>query len=556
MILRLPARQSILGVVTGVDDADVAAAAERLAAAYAGVPGLESWSVRSLPVPGASAGIVVMSPDPQLDSMTELVWGCPIGASGAATDDEIRQVLAEPRRVRELNGVFVLVALSPATIRLVASHDFVFTLRRSRDAFATRAVAALALAGVAPRIEPSSVYEAVAWEGSVTTGELLADVAGCEEGTLVDIDSAGIRTVDVVPLGERMAAENPLNPNEFRALVGRETKRAAAVAGSMLALTEGRDSILAASCLAETGGTMPAYTLGYRGYPDSRGAHAAARALGWSHRTIEVYDARGRKVSRRRDPTTDAVDGDVVEWLVRHAAWGEGLQSVRDAIVGHPRWPRPPFVSVTGHGGETGRAFYRLAEDGQHPADAVAVTGAGANLPPAGQAHFRDVIAAEVELATAAGRGDVPLDLVYARRQRGWLEHTGLPANPASDVVPIYLGTTVYQALVNVPVETRLDGSFFDAALALDPIDLYGVATRAARRRRLGRRPRVPNDWPLLHGVMAAFDDDGWLTRDVLGDEWWSWATGLAPDEWWVRLLLWRAVGVEALHRWCGQSRW
>jgi hypothetical protein len=145
---------------------------------------------------------------------------------------------------------------------------------------------------------------------------------------------------------------------------------------------------------------------------------------------------------------------------------------------------------------------------------------------------------------------------VYARRQRGWLEHTGLPDAPATDIVPIYLGSTVYRALMNIPLADRLDGSFFEAALALDERDLYAVATRAARRRRWGRRPGIPSDWPLLRDVIAAFEPDGWLARDVLGDDWWRWATEQAPHEWWVRLLLWRAVGVEALHRWCASPPW
>jgi hypothetical protein len=557
VIVRLPARQSILGIVSGVTPAQVEAAAARLVAAYCDVPGLSSWSPTTVAIRNGRAGVVVLSAAAiDITAEATIVWGLPIGTSGTASDDEVRRVLADPRSVRDLAGVFVLGQLSATGIRLVTSHDFVFTLRRSHDAFATRAVAALALAGARARIAPAAIYEAVAWEGSVTTGEMLADVTGCEEGMSVEITAGGVTTADVTPLGERMAMSDPLSPAAFRTLLGAEMKRAAAVPGSRLALTEGRDSVLAASCLAEAGGEMPAYTLGYRGYPDSRGAQAAATALGWPHQTIEVRDARGRRLSRHHDPTGAAVGGDAVDWLVRHAAWGEGLQSVRDAIVGHVAWPRAGFVSVTGHGGETGRAFYRLQHDAQDPADAIAVTGAGTNLPTAGQAHFREVISAEVDRAAAAGRRDIALDVIYARRQRGWLEHTGLPAAPVTDIVPIFLGTNVYQAMVNLPAVARLDGSFFAEALALDPRDLYGVATRGATRRSWGRRPRIPSDWPLLRDVMAAFDPDGWLARDVLGDPWWSWAIGLAPTEWWVRLLLWRAVGVEALHRWCDRQPW
>lgn len=556
-MIRLPARRTILGVVTAVDAAAVADAASRLAAAYRDVPGLGSWTLQTLAVPAARAGIVVLGETPTpLSLPSTVVWGLPLGSEGPATDDEVRGVLDSPRSVRGLAGVFVLGLITETSVRLVTSHDFVFTLRRCGTAFATRAVAALALSGTTPRIEPSSVYEAVAWEGSVATGEVLADVAGCDEGIHVEIAAGGATTTVVAPLAERIAEGAPPTPASFRELVGTETLRAARVEGSRLALTEGRDSVLAASCLAQVGGRLPTYTLGYRSYPDSQGARAAAKALGWSHQTIGVRDARGRRVSQRSTPTGRAVSGNLVEWLVRHAAWGEGLQAARDALVGHVAWAGSGFVSVTGHGGETGRAFYRTAHEGQDPADAIAVTGAGANLPPAGQAHFREVIRAEVDRAAAAGRRDAALDLVYARRQRGWLEHTGLPDAPATDIVPIYLGSTVYRALMNIPLADRLDGSFFEAALALDERDLYAVAIRGARRKRWGRRPGIPSDWPLLRDVIAAFEPDGWLARDVLGDDWWRWATEQAPHEWWVRLLLWRAVGVEALHRWCASPPW
>jgi hypothetical protein len=555
-MIRLPARRAILGVVSGVDPPGVSTAASRLAAAYRDVPGLDDWTISTLPLPAARAGVVVLAADAaNLTAPTTLVWGLPLGAAGPVTDDEVRRVLADPPSVRELAGVFVLVRIDADAVRLLTSHDFVFTLRRSRDAFATRAVAALALAGSTPRIDPALVFQAVAWEGSVTTGELLVDVMGCDEGMLVEVNSTAVTTTDVAPLSERMAEREPLTPVTFRKLVGAETLRAARVDGARLALTEGRDSILAASCLAETGATMPTYTLGYRGYPDRRGAHAAARALGWRHDTIGVRDARGRRIARGSEPTADCVEGDLVEWLLRYAAWGEGLQSARDALVGHVAWRGSPFVSVTGHGGETGRAFYRLKRPDQDPADAIAVTGAGANLPETGQTRFREQIQAEVELASAAGRADIALDLIYARRQRGWLEHTGLPDAPATDIVPIFLGTSIYQALVNIPLESRLDGSFFGAALALDPSGLYEIATRAARRRHWGRRPNIPSDWPLLRDVIARFEPGGWLAREVLGEQWWAWATGNAPSEWWVRLLLWRAVGVEALHRWCARQQ-
>jgi hypothetical protein len=549
----------VLGAVGNIDPEKVGPAAQRLANAYRDVPGLEAMSVVSLALPEARAAVVVLAERPEpLRSDTTIVWGVPVGAEGAATDDEIAGVLREPARVSELAGLFVLVRLMADSVRLVTSTDFVFTLRRSRDAFATRAMAAVALAGVAPRVERDAVVQAVTWQVVAGSGELLADADACEEGTLVDLTAGGVRTATIVPLGERLAPGPAPAIAEFRELLGTAVRRASSVPAARLALTAGRDSVLAASCLAEAGGSIPTYTLGYRGYPDSRGAHAVATALGWPHQTVQVRDARGRKLSRRRDPD-GGVDGDPGQWLTRFAPWGEGLQLPRDALSGHIRWSGPPFTSLTGHSGEVGRAFYWGDPPDTDPVEAMVDGWPGTHLPDRARQQFRDAMQVEVQVAIDSGRGDAALDLVYVRRQRCWFDHAGLPDAPVANVLPQFLSAAVCRALINVPREQRLGSLFFDAALAADPRRLRDIAKRASAARRIDtsrlRRLdpyRIPSDWPQLHAVMGSFDSGGWLARDAFGDEWWQWALDQAPHEWWVRLLLWRAVGVEALHRWCG----
>jgi hypothetical protein len=562
-VLRLPGRLSIVGAASGVAAAQVEDAARRLADTYRDVPGLEAMTPTWLALPRIGAGVVILArQSPTLRLPLTIAWGMAIGADGPATNGEIDRVLTTPRRVLELGGVFVLVRVTEDSVRLVTSTDFLLTLRRSHGAFATRAMAALAIAGVTARVNRHAIGQAVAWHAVAPSGEVLADVTACEEGTLVDIDARGVRQSSIVSLGERLAIGRPLTAPEFRVLLGAEVRRASTAPDARLGLTAGRDSVLAASCLAEVGGSISTYTLGYRGYPDARGARAVASALAWPHQILPIQDVRGHKISRIRDPTIDAVAGDVTGFLIRHAPWAEGLQLPRDAVSGHITSSDSPFTALTGHGGGIGRAVYWTEQpDGDPVETMVTRNGRGAILPEVARREFAAVVADEVQVALDAGRPDAVLDVVYMRYERCWLDHTGLPDGPVASLLPLYLSATVCKALIDVPREERIGGIFFDRALALDPRDLRRIATAASVSRRLptarlGRFDpyRVPNDWPLLRDIMARFAPDGWLVRDVLGDAWWRWAEDNAPEQWWVRMLLWRAVAIESLHRWCNNA--
>lgn len=558
-ILRLGSRRSILGLVGRVDPSEVARGTERLARAYAAVPRLEAFRSYALALPAARAGVIVLSPQElSLRVGDVVVWGVPVSSSGSATDRELRRALADPRCAAELDGVFVLAQISADKIRLVTSPAFLFTLRRSGSAFATRAFAAVALSGRRPRVNSEAVSQAVAMQCVMGGGEVLADVEACEEATVVDVSAAGIDQRCYAPLAERLGPGPPTTPGRLREVVGEVAGRCALLPGAWLALTAGRDSALALSCLASTGRPLPTVTMGWRGLPDVEGARAAARHLGWTHEVAAVTDARGRSVRGRRGLHGLKVDGGLVDWLARSARWLEGLQHPRDALSGWLRWPRQNTVWVTGHGGETGRAFYWGNDPDADPLDTI-VNGPGGHLKGAGREALAEAVRGELALAAAIGRPSDALDLLYVRRQRGWVDRGTLPLPQIRDILPVHLHSSVTQALISSPRALRQGGDLYDMALSSEHAELWRITCRATgRAAKLHRAPGMPHliaypdDEPLLQRVLAGLAPEGLLARDVLGEAWWSWATRAASHEPWVRGLLWNAVSVEALHRSCG----
>lgn len=556
----LPSRHTVLGVLSGTTADGAAAAAERLRRTYTGVPGLAGWTTTLLWLPGAGAAVIVAgAAPPELHAPLDLVWGCPTGASGPATAAEVAAALDRPASAVALDGVFVLLRAQPHRVRMVTSAAFAFTLRRSGPAWATRAAAALALAGRPLVVDRDAAVEAVVWQAVLQDGEVLRDVAACEEASTVDITRDGCVERSYAPLGDRLARGPAPTVAGFREEVGHLTERFAGTPGARLGLTGGRDSALVASCLAERGGALPTYTMGPERYDDVRAARAVAAALGWPHVNLPVADARGH-TSTLWPAARTAPGGRLADWLVRHAPWGEGLQHPRDALVGRLQWDDETFTSVTGHSGEVGRAFYwERATDEALDTDPVTVMtsqGTAAHLPPAARRHFADVLAVDVALARQIGRPQEALDLVYARRQRCWIDHGGLPDFPVRDVLPVFLAPTLVARLLDVPRDQRRGGAFFDAAIAGWRPELRRAGLDEAARdvrawRLLGplNPYRLRDDWPLLAHVLRELEPGGLLVRDVLGDAWWRGAVEAARGSPGARAPIWNAVAVEALHR-------
>jgi hypothetical protein len=556
-MVRLSSRCTVLGVVTDVSEQEIAAAAARVERVYRSVPDFESAVASAVTLPALRAGVIVVADRAiELPADGTVTWGLPLGASGVATADEIERVLREPQRVGDLGGIFVVARLTSDSVRLVSSTDFVFTLRRAGSTFATRSVAALALAGISARVDPDAVGEYLALYSVVGKGELLTGVEACEEGTVVDVTASGIRQRLAVPLQQRLRPGAPPTPAEFRDALGRWIVRAGTVPGAALALTAGRDSGLVASCLAADGAALPTVTHTVPGFPDNRGAMALARRYGWPHEALRVTYPDGSALPRWTHPLVRVPGGDVVDYLTRQAAWCEGMQHPRDALIGHFTRPAGGLPVITGHGGETGRAyFWKNLPDGP-TIDCFVDHGPGWHLPSPAKDRLRATVEAEVSLVSDLGWPDARLDLMYPRRQRSWLDHSGLADAPYTDLLPAFLTTEMTRLMLDIPRADRRTGAFFDAALALDPADPRGVALRAARTpawaARLGKlNPyKVPNDLHLLTSVMAAFEPGGWLVRDILGDEWWRWAVDNAPSLPSVRGVLWSSIGIEALRRW------
>ena len=558
--LRLPSRHAVLGVLTGTTGAGAAEAADRLRRRYAGVPGLEGWRTTWVHLPDLEAAVVVAGADPPaLHAGLDVVWGSPIGSAGPAAAEEVDAALVEPGRARDLEGCFVLLRAEPGRLRLVTSSAFVFTLRRSGPAFATRAAAALALAGRPMEVDREAVVEAVVWQAVLQDGEVLAGVAACEEATVVDVTRTGVVTGSWSGLGDRLAAGPPPDPAAFRGRVGALTRRFAAVPGARLALTGGRDSALVASCLAEGGGALPAFTMGPSRYSDVRAARRVAGVLGWPHSSIPVTDVRGR-TSPLWPAGSTVPGGRLADWLVRHAPWGEGLQHPRDALVGRLRWAGPRFPAVSGHSGEVGRAFYwDGSTDADLDADPAAVLvgrSTAAHLPPAARDRFSDAVAADVAVARAIGRPRDALDLVYVRRQRSWFDHGWLPDAPVDDVLPVLLAPGPVRDLLDVPRDQRRGGRFFDDAIAAWRPELRDVALREAALGKQAWRAlgplnpyRLRDDWPLLTRLLAELAPGGLLVRDLLGAAWWDGALEAARTQPGARGPIWNAVSVEAVHR-------
>lgn len=556
----LPSRSSVLGVAHGVDAEQFAAAVDRLRRAYEGIPALAPVHASSRYLPTLRAGIcVVGSADVDLAGDGDLVWGAPLGRSGLASSEEVELALTSPVAARELSGVFVLVRTRASGIRLVTSATIVATLRTSAGALATRATAAAVLGGRRVEVNKDAVAEAVVWQCALRTGgEVVAGVEPVGEASVVDLGIDGaVGMSSYWDAEERLAPQGTTTPEGFRSLVAAEMSNAAAVDNAMLGLTAGLDSTLAASCLDEVGGRIDTFTMGHAGYPDLVAARAVARRLGWSHETALVADAAGNPLHRG---LAAVPGGDRLRWLVAHAPWADGMCHPRDAILGRLRWKRRGVLWVAGHGGETARSVYGSSAGGAGDTAVEVATRIASWAPPAVLAEFMETIREGLREGAAIGRPRDAVDVLYLRRQFTWIDRA-LAVREYSDMHPLYMGSRLARAMLDVPPEQRADGAFIRRAHELGSPDLSRLAAHSATRgfpwvnalRRGPWRPFV-DDWPLLHSLLQELEPDGLLARDALGDGWWCWALETAPGQPWARSCLWNAIAVESLHRWTEKS--
>lgn len=424
----------------------------------------------------------------------------------------------------DLPGVWVVAGMRGDALRLVSSPVVMHTLVRARgagaEAFATRGLAALLLAGREPRVAWERVAEWVFFDYVLGSEELLEGTEVLEEAALVDLhpDRAHVRSWWPRPVRWGPGAET--TPAQVREAVRGEAARLAKLPGATLGLTAGRDSALVAEVLPRG---SKAFTIGWTGHPDSDAAAARARALGLDHQVAEVRPQRAR-----------------FEELVRAAVWQEGIENPRTVAVGPLHWGAREAVWVTGHGGELGRAFYWPSG----PPASLDAALESLMRPTAGITHeaaeaLRARLGAQLlALADIRRSPDGALDLFYAAgRMHKWLGRV-LPYRQIAGFAPAFLAPTVVRALLDLPLEARLSGAAFG------PPAQAHEARRTIRERAV-RKLRGREDWPLLRPLVAACRRPAAV--DVLGDAWWASTLDIARHHDWAQQWTWNVLATEAL---------
>src|SRR4051794_8878121 len=495
------------------------------------------------------------------------VHGVPLGASGAASDDEVRAALADPAS-SQLAGVWSIIGLGSSRARVVTSRGPVHTLVevRGSDSWAcgSRGAVAHALAARVPELARDRLGDLVALDYVLGSEELLTSGQLLEEGSVVDIDSGRAQPWQPERLADRYRPRSEVTAKELRAVVGAAAAKAV-VPGATLALTAGRDSALLLSCLVERGHQLPTFTMGYRTLPDAQGAAGAARSVGMSHSvlTSNTFDGVALSSARGTERWATKVTSDsdagrrLFDEVVRWSVWTEGLDHPRNLLMGWLRWPSPSTVAVTGSGGEIGRAFYWHESVPVDPVETICRPWHAILAEPTWES-LRSRVAADLADSPVDGDAADVLDLLYVRgRMRKWVNRSAAFRPVAGTCFP-FLESDVIRTLLGIPRHQRLDGSVFDAAIGLHRPNMHLTARAAAAPShvtRLARRPLrrflpvLPSDWPILEALISHGVERTDLHRRLFRSEWWERALATGGGDPTVRAPLWGYVAAAAMEQ-------
>lgn len=499
---------------------------------------------------GDGSSLFVISDTPLTASVGDVfVWGVPVGDRGKASDAEVRSTLDRPDRNSALLGVWCLATVTAAGVRFVTSASMVHTLKRAEAAdvaaVATRGMAALALLGKPPLLATERIAEFVLFDFVSGNDELIEGTHLIDEAAMVEVRAGGVRTSSWWPTADRFERGAPTDAVALRSQVGQTAARLASADDAELGLTGGRDSALVLSCLAERAVLPPTFTLGAASSPDSRAAAVMARAVGAPHRQVVAPAHTGFSPER------------VLQWT----AWTEGLDPPFNLLFGSAELPGPSMCWMTGHGGEIGRAFYwqwpDRAPDRDPPSKVIVGPAANGMTSDARAALFERIDAAAQALRDETGRSGADLiDVFYARnRMRNWLARHA-PYPQLKGFLPVYLEPTVVRALVDIPEEDRRTGRVFDAAIGMGELrrpvlaganSLAGGITKV--RRRLPRSMQ-PRDLRVMDEMLDDSESRGSLTREALGDTWWTKTRSEVRFRPAAKRMLWNALAVDYLARW------
>lgn len=541
-VIRLSSQASVLWAWAGVPQR-LTAVRERYRAVWPEAV-LTAWS-------GSGGGVACLTSTPLADSGDGplLAWGLPYLLNRRVEDEDLRAAFADPSRVG-LRGRYLLARLVDGMPRLVVGPDVTHALVTCAGVggrtWATRGLAALDAAGVAPRIAVERVPELVFFDYVLQAQELLAGVEPVEEATVVD--ASVVRSW--WPVDQRLAVRVS-TPAMLREALRASSSAVCRDQPTHLALTAGRDSTLLASCLAAGPAPAAALTFGARRSPDMAGAAATARALGWPHRHV---------------PSGDPAP-DLLARLLTRSVWTEGLDNAWNLVGPDFAWPvAPGSVLLTGSGGEAGRAFYWGTAAPWTDPVALLSDWVGGTLAEGPQAALRErVTGALAELAPLAdGHDRRLLDLLYVRgRLRGWLDRQW-PQPQFHGFVAAFHDPDVLACLLGLPEQDRRTGRGFDQALADCPHDLSGVVRAAlaprlpavtagrpaALVRRAGRRLHPPEQGlTVIDALHAALGSDYRLSSQALGPQWWAQTRHEATGSGLHRRWLWNALAVDGFAR-------
>src|SRR4051794_32261365 len=156
-----------------------------------------------------------------------VVWGTAPAGAERLLDGE-----------RDVPGVWVAAGMRGDALRLVSSpvvmHTLVRALGPRAEAFATRGLAALLLAGREPRIAWERVAEWVFFDYVLGREELLDGTDVLEEASLVELRPDAARVRSWWPRAERWAPGEPSSPARVRETLRAEVDRLAALPGAAL----------------------------------------------------------------------------------------------------------------------------------------------------------------------------------------------------------------------------------------------------------------------------------------------------------------------------------
>jgi hypothetical protein len=508
-------------------------------------------SVASRWVEAAGVGVMVVhdgARDEPLDLPTTFAWGCPVvaGGGGELSEAAMSDRLREPSGLHTTNGRWVLCEIGTETVRLVTSADTVHTLRSASGpigtTWGTHSVPTAWLSGARLSVRTDVIGELLFFDYALGSNDLLTGVDVLDDAAVVDIRSSGPTYGSWWPVADRLAPGPPTTSARLREVVRDASLTWASAPNGILGLTAGRDSTLIASCLQESGTRMATFTLGPTGYIDVDQAAVTARRVGLHHRPVESGPPAERHEVVARALITGAAE------TARNLTGGPWLWDAIDAV-----W-------VSGHGGEIGRAFYWAGNPDADAARANLIGRIEAILPAAHAAAAVGHVDAELRAAEQLGRpGLDALDVFYLRnRMRRWLGNS-VPRRQIADGGFVYLGPHVVAALLDLPVDDRISGRSFDAALALGPEMLRPDAAiprpRAPKMTRLIRKVRGPTvAAPTAAGalqvdlLLALFPGE-LRVREMLGADWWDGivSRSRAGGDPGARRVLFNALSVEAL---------